>query len=161
SMRRPTPTISTLFPYTTLFRSKQHKYKDDHRFKIANKEALIGCGLAIINFVWWYGFACGLGDKRPEEYQYIFGLPAWFFLSCVVGLVVMIARVTIVVKLFLSEVRFEHEPPQEIVGDNGHDSELGCFTTSYFIYDSSVCYRHLGIAKNESRRIFFVRLFSR
>src|SRR5699024_7848110 len=126
-----------------------------------NKEALIGCGLAIINFVWWYGFAYGLGDKPPEEYQYIFGLPAWFFLSCVVGLVVMITLVTIVVKFFLTEVPFEDDPPNEKVGDNDHDSKLGCFTTTYFIYDSSVSYRHLGIANNESRRIFFVRLLSR
>jgi len=101
---------------------KQHKYKDDYRFKIANKEALIGCGLAIINFVWWYGFAYGLGDKPPEDYQYIFGLPAWFFLSCVVGLVVMIILVTIVVKFLLIEVPFEDQPPNEKAEDNDYDS---------------------------------------
>src|SRR5699024_7906799 len=140
---------------------KQHKYKDDHRFKIANKEALIGRGLAIINFVWWYGFAYGLGVKPLEEYQYIFVLPAWFFLSCVLGLVVMITLVTIVVTFLLTELLIEDHPPIGQLWDIDHDSELGYFTTTYFIYDSSVCHRHLGIAKNESRRIFFVRLFSR
>jgi len=28
--------------------------------KIANREALIGVGLAIFNFIWWFGFAYGL-----------------------------------------------------------------------------------------------------
>ena len=38
-------------------------YHDDPRFRIAHREALIGLGLAIINFIIWYGFAYGLGSK--------------------------------------------------------------------------------------------------
>ncbi len=53
---------------------------EDSRFRFAHKEALIGLGLACINFVIWYGFAYGLGSKDPSEYTYIFGFPAWFFL---------------------------------------------------------------------------------
>ena len=48
-------------------------YHDDPRFRIAHREALIGLGLAIINFIIWYGFAYGLGSKNPSEYTYVFG----------------------------------------------------------------------------------------
>lgn len=82
---------------------------NDPRFKIANREALIGIGLAIINFVWWYGFAYGLGSKQPEEYDFIFGLPSWFFYSCVVGFLLMIFLVILVVKFLLKEVPFDDE----------------------------------------------------
>ncbi|GAB3046397.1 YhdT family protein [Virgibacillus ainsalahensis] len=80
---------------------------NDYRYKIANREALIGVGLVIFNFIWWYGFAYGLGSKDPREYAYIFGLPAWFFYSCVIGFVVMAVLVTIVVKKFFVEVPFD------------------------------------------------------
>lgn len=93
------------------------EYSDAYRFKVANREALVGCALASINILWWYGFAYGLGDKPPEDYQYIFGLPAWFFLSCVIGFVVMTVLVIIVVKYVLKEVPFEDQAP----GENEHD----------------------------------------
>src|SRR4051812_31178692 len=67
--------------------------KNDYRFKIANREALIGIGLVIFNFIWWFGFAYGLGGQDPSEYSYTFGLPNWFFYSCVVGFIVMIILV--------------------------------------------------------------------
>lgn len=78
--------------------------KDDDRFKIAHREALIGVALVIFNFIWWYGFAYGLGSKEPTEYTYIIGLPAWFFYSCVLGLVVMSVLVTVVVKLWFVDI---------------------------------------------------------
>lgn len=77
--------------------------------KIYNREALIGIGLVIINFIWWYAFAYGLGSKDPEEYKMIFGLPDWFFYSCVLGFVVMVALVVFVVKVFFVEVSFDDE----------------------------------------------------
>lgn len=83
------------------------KNTKDSRFKIANREALIGIGLAIFNFVWWFGFAYGLGSKPVEEYRFILGFPAWFFFSCIVGFIVMIVLVTIVVKKFFVEVPFD------------------------------------------------------
>jgi len=81
--------------------------KKDYRFKIANREALIGVGLAIFNFIWWYAFAYGLGSENPSEYTYIFGLPAWFFYSCVVGFIVMAILVIVIVKWFFVEVPFD------------------------------------------------------
>ncbi|MFK4997831.1 DUF997 family protein [Bacillus sp. N9] len=56
------------------------KHSDMHD-TIAHREAIIGIVLVIIHFVWWYGFAYGLGKKPVEEYTYVFGFPAWFFIA--------------------------------------------------------------------------------
>ncbi|WP_100402701.1 YhdT family protein [Bacillus sp. FJAT-42315] len=85
------------------------KNRQDPRFVIAKKEAWIGIILVVINFIWWYGFAFGLGAAPVEEYTYVLGLPAWFFYSCVVGLVLMVVLVTIVVKVFFKEVPFDED----------------------------------------------------
>ncbi|WP_047981511.1 YhdT family protein [Ornithinibacillus contaminans] len=85
----------------------------DFRNKIANREALIGVGLVIINFIWWYAFAYGLGSKDPEEYKSIFGLPDWFFYSCVLGFIVMVILVAFVVKVFFVEVPFDDDEEGE------------------------------------------------
>lgn len=79
----------------------------DKRFKIAHREALIGVGLVIINFIIWYGFAYGLGSAKVEDYTYIFGLPAWFFYSCILGSIVMIILVILTVKFLFKDVPFE------------------------------------------------------
>ena len=84
-------------------------HKDDYRNKIANREALIGVGLVIFNFIWWYAFAYGLGSKDPSEYTYVFGLPAWFFYSCVLGFVVMAVLVTVIVTKYFVNVPFDDE----------------------------------------------------
>lgn len=81
----------------------------DYRYKIANREALIGLGLVLFNFVWWFAFAYGMGSKDPSEYSYVFGLPAWFFYSCVLGFIVMVALVTIVVKKWFVEIPFDEK----------------------------------------------------
>lgn len=82
---------------------------NDRRFKIAHREAWIGVGLAIIHFLWWFGFAYGFGSGKVEEYTYILGLPAWFFYSCVIGFIVIVFLVFIAVKFFFKEVPFENE----------------------------------------------------
>ncbi|WP_226376927.1 YhdT family protein [Oceanobacillus halotolerans] len=82
--------------------------KDHHR-KIVNREALIGVGLVLFNFIWWFAFAYGLGGKDPSEYTYVFGLPAWFFYSCVLGFIIMSILVAIVVKKFFVEIPFDEE----------------------------------------------------
>ncbi len=81
----------------------------DKRFKIAHKEALIGVILVIINFIWWYGFGYGLGSEKVENYHYVFGLPAWFFYSCIVGSILMIILVSLTVKFLFKDVPFEEE----------------------------------------------------
>lgn len=78
----------------------------DKRFKIANREAMFGVVLVIINFLWWYGFGYGLGSGDVKNYDYVFGLPAWFFYSCVLGTIVMMILVTVTVKYLFTEVSF-------------------------------------------------------
>jgi len=92
---------------------KHNEKKQDWRFRIANREAIIGVVLAIFNFIWWYGFAYGLGSKPPEEYSYVFGFPAWIFYSLILGTLVMFALVFIVVKFFLTDVPLDDEEETE------------------------------------------------
>lgn len=86
---------------------------EDYRFKIANREALIGLGLVVFNFIWWFAFAYGLGSKSPEEYTFVFGLPAWFFYSCVVGFIIISALVVIIVSKWFVDVPFDDEERDE------------------------------------------------
>lgn len=81
----------------------------NNRYRIANREALMGIGLVIINFAIWYGFAYGLGSGDPEKYTYVLGFPAWFFYSCIAGTVFMIILIYFVIKFFFKEVDFEEE----------------------------------------------------
>lgn len=88
-------------------------FTNDPRFKIAKREAWIGVGLVIVNFLWWFGFAYGLSKGSPKEYTYIFGFPAWFFYSCIGGLVFMSVLIIFVVKVFFKEVPFEENYSNE------------------------------------------------
>lgn len=81
----------------------------DRRFKIAHREAHIGVGLAIGHFLWWFGFAYGLGSRPVEEYTYILGFPDWFFYSCIVGFILVSVTVIILAKYVLKDVSFEEE----------------------------------------------------
>lgn len=81
----------------------------DKRFKIAHKEALIGVILVIINFIIWYGFGYGLGSANVKDYTYVFGLPAWFFYSCILGSIVMIILVIFTVRYLFQDIPFDVE----------------------------------------------------
>lgn len=91
------------------FLTMESKEKIDSRFKVANREALIGIGLVVFNFIWWFGFAYGLGSKNPEDYTYVLGFPAWFFYSCILGFVVMAVLTIIVVKFFFKDIPLEDD----------------------------------------------------
>lgn len=82
---------------------------EDKRFKIAHREALIGVVLVLINFIWWYGFGYGMGTGNVKNYSYIFGLPAWFFYSCIVGFILMVILVILTVTFLFKDVPFEDE----------------------------------------------------
>jgi len=89
------------------------KNLNDSRFKIANREALIGIGLVIINFAIWFGFAYGLGSGDPTEYDYVMGFPAWFFYSCIAGTIFMIILIWVTIRVFFKEVSFDDEEEQK------------------------------------------------
>ena len=82
-------------------------------FQIAHREAKIGIALLVFNFVWWFGFAYGLGSRDYTEYTYIFGLPDWFFYSCVLGFIVMVILAVLCVKFLFKEVPFEEEENEQ------------------------------------------------
>ena len=103
----------------------------DPRFKIAHREALIGVGLAILHFAWWYGFAYGLGSKPVEEYTYILGFPDWFFYSCIVGFLLICVTVIILAKFILKDVSFEEEGDDQLYRCY---YSLSSFSGRYFLY---------------------------
>ena len=75
-----------------------------------NKEIIITIVLYLFYFLWWYYFAYIYGNSSDvEQFKYIFGLPEWFFYSCVVGLVVVNILVFILVKIFFQDVSLEDE----------------------------------------------------
>ncbi len=65
-----------------------------------NKEALLTLGLFLLFFLWWYATAYGLKDAAWT----VFGLPAWFFMSCVVGWVLCCVGVALMVKKGFKDV---------------------------------------------------------
>ncbi len=81
----------------------------DKRFKIAHREAIIGIALVLFNFIWWFGFAYGMGGGDPAKYRYIFGMPEWFFYSCILGFIVVVILVFIAVNYIFKEVPFEDD----------------------------------------------------
>ncbi|CAM4243740.1 sodium:pantothenate symporter [Bacillus manliponensis] len=90
-----------------------NKYHEDPRFRIAHREAWMGLGLVIINFIIWFGFAYGLGSQNPAHYTYVFGFPAWFFYSCIVGFFVMISLVTLVVRFVFQDIPLDEQEKGE------------------------------------------------
>ncbi len=88
---------------------EQMKMTEKEKTKQMNKEAIISLGLYIFFFIWWYGFAYGLGLKDLSEYTYILGMPAWFFYSCIVGYIVISFATWFVVKKFFVDISFDEE----------------------------------------------------
>lgn len=74
------------------------------RFAQAHKEALFSVALAGLYFLWWYVTAYGLGSGPVEEYGYYFGLPSWFFFSCVLGLALFTCLAWLMVAKLFREV---------------------------------------------------------
>lgn len=74
------------------------------RFKQADREALITLALYGFFFLWWTLFAFGLGSGDPEDYSYMFGMPAWFFYSCVLGYPIMTVLLWIVTRRYFSDM---------------------------------------------------------
>lgn len=81
----------------------------DKRYRIANREALIGVALVVVNFALWYGFAYGMGGGDPKDYTYIMGFPAWFFYSCIMTTVLMIVVIAVLLKFVFKEVELDDE----------------------------------------------------
>ena len=81
-----------------------------NRFAQANKEALITLGLYLGYFIWWYACAYGLGGGDPGGYSYVWGFPAWFFYSCLVGYPLLTLALWLVVRLFFRDMPLDAYP---------------------------------------------------
>jgi len=81
--------------------------------KQLNKEALYTIGMFILFFIWWYVCAYGLADAAWT----VFGLPAWFFMSCVVGWVLCCVGVWFMVKKIFKDVDLDEYKPEEKDGE--------------------------------------------
>lgn len=51
----------------------------------------------------------GLVVKNPSEYTYVFGFPAWFFYSCIVGFIVMVILLSLVVRFVFQDISLDEE----------------------------------------------------
>ena len=87
--------------------------QQDWRYAQANKEALLSLGIYALYFVWWYVCAYGLGAGNPDDYTYIFGLPAWFFLSCIAGYPLLSFILWVIVKFFFKDMPLDDEGEEE------------------------------------------------
>lgn len=76
------------------------------RGKVIRRETRIILALYLLFFLWWYATAYGLGGGDPLEYKYIFGFPAWFFYSCIVGYIGISVILWLVVRLFFKDISF-------------------------------------------------------
>ena len=83
------------------------------RYKQAGREAWITLGLYVFFFLWWTCFAFGLGSGDPEAYAYVFGMPAWFFYSCVVGYPVITLLLWVVVRRWFKDMPLDDETRAE------------------------------------------------
>ncbi len=77
---------------------------ENKRFKQADREALIALGVYGFFFLWWTLFAFVPGSGDPELYSYVFGMPAWFFYSCVLGYPVVSVLLWVVIKATFSDM---------------------------------------------------------
>ena len=75
-----------------------HDLREDRRFAQANREALWSVALTGGYFLWWYGFAYGLGSGPDAGTRLLWGLPVWFTASCVLGGPVFLIAVAWVVR---------------------------------------------------------------
>jgi len=84
-----------------------------NHFRQADREAVMTLALYAFFFLWWTLFAFGLGSGDPEEYSYVFGLPAWFFYSCVLGYPVITLLLWIVMRCFFSDIPLDAADDKE------------------------------------------------
>lgn len=76
------------------------------REKQIKKEVIVTLVIYAFYFAWWYFSAYSFGDK-VEDYNYILGLPEWFFYSCVLGIIVINLLLFVVIKLFFKEIELD------------------------------------------------------
>ncbi|MCW3489361.1 YhdT family protein [Dethiobacter alkaliphilus] len=79
-------------------------FVEDPRYKQCNREALLGLGLGIANFIWWFAWGYGFGSQPVEGYTYILGFPLWFFMSSIVGAILFTVLAIIMVRKYFRDM---------------------------------------------------------
>lgn len=76
----------------------EYGFVEDPRYRECEKEAWYGVILGIVNLVIWAAAGYGLGSGPVENYSYILGFPAWFFVSCIANSILAIVATIYIVK---------------------------------------------------------------
>lgn len=84
-------------------------FKQDWRYAQANRRSPADAGglRPVLRLVVRVRLRLGGGD--PEGYDYIFGLPAWFFLSCIAGYPLLSALLWFMVRRFFKDIPLDEE----------------------------------------------------
>ncbi len=90
----------------------------DPRYAQANREAVAGLILFAANFLWWAVTAYGLGGRPVGDYTYVWGFPAWFFYSCVAGMLIFSVATWLMVRWFFRDVPLDPAPEERAAGVN-------------------------------------------
>lgn len=77
------------------------------RFALADREARLTLALYLAFFLWWTIGAYGLGDWAQVP---IFGMPAWFFVSCVLGYPLICVALWVVVRTCFTDMPLDDLP---------------------------------------------------
>lgn len=75
--------------------------------KIISREVIVTFLVYFGFMLWWYYFSYIYPPKNVNEYKYIFGLPSWFFYSCILGYILFNIVVLILVKYFYVNIDLE------------------------------------------------------
>lgn len=102
-----------------MFTPKMTEKERNHQIK---KEAAISVGLYIAFFLWWYFTGYGIAEKgTPQTYNYVLGLPMWFFLSSIVGYVLFSVATIFTVKFLFKDFDLGEEleePLDKVLDEN-------------------------------------------
>jgi uncharacterized membrane protein YhdT len=63
---------------------KKLPFEVDRRFSLCTRDMLISFAIQIAYMLIIIGCAYGLGGRPLSEYQFIFGMPSWWFLLLVI-----------------------------------------------------------------------------
>jgi len=74
----------------------------DNRFKQANKEALWALALTILYVICWL-----MSAYLPGNQPFLFGLPCWFVLSCLLTPTLFIGLCIVMIKRFFKEISLD------------------------------------------------------
>lgn len=105
-----------------VLKTNEYGFVEDPRYKQCEKEAWYGIILGVVNLVIWGVAGYGLGSGPVEEYSYIMGFPAWFFISCIANSVFAIIAIIYIVTAKMHDMPLDpmtKEEAEEFVRNGG------------------------------------------